>query len=162
MSEPARILHLVDDEGQATPQCAGCVDLERDLRAKRRRITVLENELEKERKGQQEDDAVRPEVEQMFAFWQVHCNHPRARLDTDRFKLLAWGLSEYQEAGCARSIIGYGAFSYVGDTGRQATGTAKQRHDDIELIFRNAKQVEQGWKLADRAEEEALQREAAA
>lgn len=156
MSEPARVLHLVDEHGEATPQCVGCIERDRDLAALRRRRTILENELKKLQKKQQADDAVRPEVEEMFGFWQIHCNHPRARLDTDRFSRLAWGLAEYEQPGCARSIIGYGAFPYVGEQGRQTTGTTKQRFDDLELIFRNAKQVEQGWKLADRAEEEAL------
>lgn len=162
MSEPARILHLVDEDGQATPQCPGCVDLERDLRAKRRRITILERELELERQRQQQDDPVRKDVERLFDLWRVHCNHSKSALDTERFKRLSWGLREYGDAGCARAIIGYGAFPYVTDAGRAATGTSKQRHDDIELIFRNAKQLEQGWKYADRAEEEALQAEDAA
>lgn len=135
-------------------------DLEGELRAKRRIIS----ELRGERNQAPQNDPLKADIEMLFDYWRAQCNHPKSVLDDQRFELLKRGLRDHGKAACARAIVGYGAYPYVSDRSkrREATGARSERYDDLELIFRNAKQIEKGWALADRAEEEALQDEEAA
>lgn len=170
MNAPLRLVNAETGEHLADEQHIPYSDLyllykrqQHELNSWRLRYGELLRKYEQKQQQEAADSELRPTVERLMDLWRALCNHPRSRLDTKRFKLLKDNVEAYEEVGCARAIVGYAAFPYVpkGDyfTGRQAVGKAAERYDKIELIFRDAEHVEQGWALAERAEDEALGRE---
>lgn len=118
------------------------VDLENahvDLTVKRRRITQLENELAKERRL----DPMHATAFQIFEFWSKHC-HPQAHtFSADREKAVLARLNDkkpgtkepaYSPRYICEAILGAKHDAYVDPKGK--------RHDDLELICRSGRKLE--------------------
>jgi hypothetical protein len=156
--EPARGLHVVGGTGEIVEHRETALLLaeveklktdlkaaERDLRAKRRRITELERDRVKERETYRR----RADVERVHSYWQRRLGHAKA-LTADRFdavqgmldqvridvvdgkrvKAPAYSLDDFKAA-----IDGAWFDPFIT---RRKNGT-EQRHDDLALICRDAK-----------------------
>lgn len=92
--------------------------------------------------------------------WQSIC-HPDAReLEGDRLRKVIGRLTgkpkPFSEEQLKLAVMGYAQFPYVVDGKRMAQGSPSQRFIDAELIFRDAKHVDQGLALADESRYRAL------
>lgn len=79
---------------------------------------------------------------ELFEFWRQECNHKRSKFTVERFWLIEPFLEDTEHYGpeiCRRAIAG-AAFDPF--TTKRKNGSTK-RHDDWELIFRNAGKVEE-------------------
>lgn len=108
---------------------------ENDLRRARREIRRLKADRDAAAKGHPRLE----EIRHVFDLWREECNHPRAKLDTDRTFVIAEALDNYDLATCELAIRG-AAFDPF--TTERKNGTTK-RHDGLALIFRNADKVEE-------------------
>jgi hypothetical protein len=109
---------------------------ERDLRSKRALIKRLQTDAEKERRAY----AGREAVERLFDYWREACRHPNSKLTADRFDSVRAALERgYTEEQIRRAIDGAAFDPFIT---RRRNGTAK-RHDDIELICRDGKRLEE-------------------
>jgi hypothetical protein len=109
---------------------------ERDLRAKRALIKKLQTDAEKERQAY----AGRETVTRIFDYWSETCRHPNSKLTPDRFDSIRGALERgYTEAQIKRAIDGAAFDPFIT---RRRNGTEK-RHDDIELICRDGKRLEE-------------------
>jgi hypothetical protein len=167
--EPARHLRAVDEntgEVFATPkeqELQALVDkltqdrknLEKDLRAKRRRITELERDKVKERMGYERRD----DVKRIATYWHKKCRGGDKRcnpMSPDRFDAVRGLLDQEQivvdeETGQRRrepmytleqfkAAIDGAAFDAFVTTRKNGS---QQRHDDLELIARSSKHFEE-------------------
>jgi hypothetical protein len=137
-----------DDATQLIKQLVEHRDgLEADLRGKRSAISRL--------KGEQ-DAALRAsphygDAHNVLLFWQETCSPKARELDGERLRLVIARLKgKYLVADLKLSVLGYARFPYVSDRGRSATGTPSQWQADADLIFRSAKHVDAGLRLAQR------------
>ena len=114
--------------------------MERDLKAKRSRITFLENELA----GRDRADPLYGIAYELFEFWRKHCA-PRAKtFSDDRLKAVLARLKDksaddrsqpaYTPRYIAEAIVGAQHGCYVDPKGK--------RHNDLELICRSGRRLE--------------------
>jgi hypothetical protein len=125
--------------GEHERMAADILGLERDLKAKRSRITFLENELAERHRS----DAFYGQALELFEFWRQHCR-PKARtFSDDRLKNVLARLKEkregsdeqaYSQRFIAKAILGAKYCAFVDRQGK--------RHDDLELICRNGRKLE--------------------
>ncbi len=110
-------------------------DAERDLRKKRREITALKRDRERERETFEQRDL----VVRLFGFWQVRCHKQRSKLTPDRFdalkRALEWGYSA-REIAFAIAGAAHDPFVTKDKNGRDV------KHQDLELICRDGKHLE--------------------
>jgi len=145
--------------------CPGCgtvldelmdkvADFERDLAAKRRRISVLEGEQAR----RIELHARYAEAMEVLEIWRIELA-PRTRsLKGKRLEYTIARLEEgYEQAQLIECIQGYKSRPYVTAIGRSAFGTKAEKQIDADLIFRDAKHVDRGVALAEAARELAFQ-----
>lgn len=87
-----------------------------------------------------ENTAMSPngDVGVVFAYWKEIHGHPKARLDDKRKRLLAHALKEYPPEDLKRAIDGCKLSPH--HQGKNDKGTV---YDDIELICRDSKHIEQ-------------------
>ena len=127
---------------------------EAEIRRLRRQVTRLKNELDV-RAQRTRDGAI---IEEIADYWRERCDHPRATVPIDGARAEAvWArLTQKPEPFTVeqikRGIDGAKRWPYVGPHGRSQTGNAKQRFDDLELICRNEKILDNFIKLAGMAE----------
>ncbi len=110
-------------------------DAERDLRKKRREITALKREKERERQTFEQRDLVL----RLFGFWQARCGKQRSKLTPDRFDALKhaleWGYSA-REIAFAIAGAAHDPFITKDRNGRDV------KHQDLALICRDGKHLE--------------------
>lgn len=128
--------------------CRGLLDqvagLERDVRAWRARYAELARDRERDAREHPSWDA----INSLFAHWRSTCRHPRSRFTADRFWEAEPIFRRYGDEMCRRAIDGAAFDPFV--TARK-NGTRK-RHDDWELIFRNAGKFEEFCNRAPRTD----------
>lgn len=89
------------------------------------------------------DSAARQRI---FEHWKKAWNHPGAKLDAKRSRVIDAALQGYDEAELCRSIDGYKLSPHhCGQNDRRT------RYDDIELLLRDAKHIEAGLQFAQGA-----------
>lgn len=77
-------------------------------------------------------------VSRLFALWQQVTGHADARLDAARRKLLERAVKTYGVPMCEEAIRGVGRSEF-----HMGRNEQERRYDDLSLIFRDAKHVEQ-------------------
>jgi hypothetical protein len=136
-----------------TAECLNCVRLARanealqrdlenvevELRVKRAQLTRLRNESEEA----DESSDLHKQAKVVFLYWKLRCRPNAKTFKGDRQKAVMARLREgYTVFDLMRAIDGAVVGAYVDVKG--------VRHDDLELICRDAKYVESRfWKLAD-------------
>lgn len=82
-------------------------------------------------------------MHRVFEHWrQVH-QHPKAKLDPKRRRVICAALKSYTEADLCEAISGYrNSPHHMGENDRRAV------YDDIELLLRDAKHIEAGLRFA--------------
>jgi hypothetical protein len=78
-------------------------------------------------------------AERVFDHWRSVHDHPRAKLDDKRRKVIAGALKNYTADEICESISGYRNSPHHMGQNDRAT-----RYDDIELFLRDAKHIDQG------------------
>jgi hypothetical protein len=107
---------------------SGDLDLDRDL-----------DQRTKDHVGQEPDDVVL-----VFDHWKTVHGKPRSRLDDKRRKLIRAALKDYPPDVLRRCIDGYKRSTF--HQGKNDRGAV---YDSIELMLRDAKQIDQGVAFAD-------------
>lgn len=82
-------------------------------------------------------------VQEVFKYWQETLNHPRAKLDKQRKNKIIQALKIYSMEEIKLAIDGCKASSF-----HQGKNPENKIHDDIELILRDARHVEQFMSFA--------------
>jgi hypothetical protein len=144
-AEPAPHLHVVgclDCERKDRMLAAMQIDLDNqdtDLKVKRRRITQLENELHDKRRH----DPLYDTALTIFEFWRAKCRPSARAFSEDRLKNVLARLKErdpttgdvaYTPRYVCEAILGAQADAYV--------DPKRKRHDDLELICRTGRLLE--------------------
>lgn len=83
----------------------------------------------------------------IFDHWKVVHEHPQAKLDAKRTKLIRKALKLYSPDDLKRCVDGYRRSPW-----HQGKNDRKQVYDDIELMLRDAKHIDEGIKLLDKPE----------
>lgn len=83
-------------------------------------------------------------VLRVFEHWKLTHNHPRARLDDKRMKLVRKALEKYTEGDLCQAISGYKNSPHHMGQNERATV-----YDDIELMLKDAKHIDAGMKFFD-------------
>lgn len=78
----------------------------------------------------------------VFEHWQKTHGHPKAKLDPKRRKIITLALREFSPEELCRAIDGYKKSAW-----HQGKNERKEVFDDIELMLRDAKHVENGHKF---------------
>lgn len=82
------------------------------------------------------DEARRACVPRLFAYWQVRCLHPQAKLTPERGRAIVARLKDgYTEAEVRKAIDGAAVAAFVSEDNGQ-------RYDDLTLICRNGSKLE--------------------
>ncbi len=100
---------------------------------------IIERSLEqtKEHKDEGIASANLTVIKNIFMHWQDKMNHPHAKLDGKRQRIISEALKNYPEEQLRQAINGCAMTPYnMGENERC------QRYDDIELIFRDASHIE--------------------
>lgn len=104
------------------------------------------------------EDAPRDPVECLFDYWREVHQHPHARLDDKRYRLLANALAHgYTLTDCQQAIRGCRHSPF-----HQGDNPRGQRYDSLSLIFRDAEHIERFMAMEAHppAERQAAYREA--
>lgn len=81
-------------------------------------------------------------VESVFRHWQQVHNHPQAKLDAKRRRVIAKALKSYTEADLCQAISGYlNSPHHMGQNDRAT------RYDSIELFLRDAQHIDAGLRF---------------
>lgn len=127
------VVHPATGEISSCPQCQHREDalqgLERDLRVKNAKIKELERDIETDARK----DPMWPEVECLWTWWALACNHEGCRFEAEELYLAKPHLKREGLIGCLKAVAGAAFDPYVGEL---KNGNA-DRKDDFELIFRN-------------------------
>lgn len=152
MTEPARLRVVPDDcencqllegkLGQAERARDGLqVDLENaevSLRVERRKVKRLESELADKLRS----DDLYPDAWELFEFWRTECR-PKARtFDSDRLKNTLARLKDTKADGSPAYSKRYIAEAIRGARWEAYTDPKGKRHDDLELICRSGRKLE--------------------
>ena len=85
------------------------------------------------------------EITKVFDHWKQIHNHPRAKLDAKRSKVIREALKTYSEADLCQSISGYlNSPHHMGDNPKRTV------YDDIELLLRDAKHIDAGIRFYEK------------
>lgn len=118
----------------------------RKHRENKRNATVTPcNALEEIREDKKEEELcpAADGVTDVFDHWKSEHNHPKAKLDEKRRKLIRNALKNYSADDLKRCISGYkNSPHHMGQNDRQTV------YDDIENFLRDAKHVDAGLKFA--------------
>lgn len=122
-SRSARSPHGQNADSARTPQGVRSVDVDVDV------------DVEGREENNNTNAELRSAVRDCFAYWQDRCNHSQAKLTTDRRRKIEARLREgYTVEQIRAGIDGAARAAFVGENG--------VRHDDIELICRNATKLD--------------------
>lgn len=130
-----------------------------DSEAERKRLLRKTKALQTELTKQRGKDADAHGDREFFDLWVRECKkHPTMTVfDEDRQKVVRRARdlydSEEGDALCRAAIVGVGKFPYNVDGKRSPTGKRGERYDDLELILRNAANIEKFARLATQEEE---------
>jgi hypothetical protein len=141
---------VINEEAQATIEQLqqDVANLERELRGKRSAMSRMQkDQMEKLTASKHYDAAKR-----VLGFWKNTLMPNAKELESvKRLKpvidRLSGGYSEHQ---LNMAAMGYKAFPFVIDGRRSATGPADRKYVDVDLIYRDAKHVDQGLRLWER------------
>lgn len=143
-------LRVIDGDGLIVEErgCSRCElvqmdDLENaedEIRRLLRRIAALERDEDEKRKR----DPQRKKILRVIEHWKTATNHPKAKTDAvDRFDMVKARLKEgFTEEELLLAVDGIAAMPYVGNEGRKATGTRKERHDRLGIALGSGEAVE--------------------
>jgi hypothetical protein len=101
--------------------------------------------------GQRAHEPRAADIQNVIDHWRLICDHPRAKAPagSDRWdavrKML---LAEFSTADLKQACNGAARVPYVVNSRRSGTGARKQRYDDLTLICRDVRKVEQFMDLA--------------
>lgn len=113
----------------------------------------LEQEKEQEQEQKNGKHAVVPtDVTVVFDHWKQTHNHPRAKLDDKREKLIRIALKNYSPEELCRSIAGYKHSAH-----HMGHNDQKTVYDDIELFLRDAKHIDAGLKFSEQGAQQTWQ-----
>lgn len=151
--EPFELHDIEVDPNFVSPLQAPSKDLRKPLRSQ-------EQEQEQEQKQEQESipelvlnghdhPKIQPEpVAVVFEHWRVTHKHPKAVLDSKRKRLITTALTLYPAETLCEAISGYKKSPFhMGNNDRKTV------FDDIELMLRDAKQIDAGLAFAAKKEE---------
>jgi len=82
-------------------------------------------------------DTTRPETLEIFTYWQTAMNHPKAKLDQKRQRVIERALKDYSATDLKRAIDGCASSEF-----HMGVNPQKQKYDDISLILRDAQHIE--------------------
>lgn len=139
------IKHLVSSEFLEIHE----VNDEREQSASSPLATCTSETEERQRRSEQireEQDTVpqeRDRVSRVFTHWAQTHNHPKAKLDPKRHKLITQALKSYDEATLCEAIAGY--LNSPFHAGQNDRNTA---YTDIEHFLRTPKHIEAGLQFA--------------
>lgn len=139
--EVVRLKAVIESMQADHEKMAGVITgLERDLRAKRSRITSLENELSEKYRS----DPLHETAEEIFEYWRKRCRPKALTFSDDRLKAVLARLKDksredpsapaYPPRYICEAIIGAQVGAYVDEKGTV--------HNDLELICRSGKKLE--------------------
>lgn len=143
-AQSAPHLRVVDQNGEIHEACPNCQELqnqldgaEKDIRAWRARYAALRRDKSREAKQHE----LFPQALRAFEHWQKACNHPRSSFTPDRFWQVLPFLED-EKYGFEIVIRAIDGAAYDPFVTHRKNGSAK-RHDDWELVLRNAGKVEE-------------------
>jgi hypothetical protein len=108
---------------------------------------ALRTELARQREEEPEAEAIRA----VLNHWKVKLNHPKAKtpLGGERAKKVRARLRErFTVEDLKLAVDGCAKVPFVGAGGRRATGTDRERHDDLKLICQDESTVERFMRYA--------------
>lgn len=122
---------------------------ERLQRSQGATIQALKRELAAAREEEPEADAIRD----LLDAWKRLTGHPRAKtpLAGERAKFVRQALKHHEPDELLEALNGLALYPYATGKGRQASGTPKQRYDDVEYALKNEKVIDQMRGRAQRA-----------
>lgn len=156
---PARALRAVPDPEPATERnivlldtvsgeqvhegCPACLEkdlelegLEETVRSQGAKIRRLRRDKAKEARG----SGLWPEAVELVRYWREVCNHPRSRINTDRFFLLEPYLKTEGLDLCKLAVDGAAFNPYRSDTPNRNGDL--ETYDGLETIFKNRSSYE--------------------
>lgn len=137
VSQPA--LHLINTEtGEisqgACPHCeereAAVVQLEKDLRVEKAKVTRLQRQQEDKARGHKLWD----EAQMLHDWWAIACDHPGVQFGADEFKQVLPRLKELGPVGVLQAIAGA---AYDPNERPRKNGTT-EFFNDWELVMRSS------------------------
>jgi hypothetical protein len=165
-------LVAVDDNGEVAPPCHYCQTGEEHPETCEKRAALLQEveslaarirQMKRDRDAEREQHPQRALIEELHAFWQDRCGHPKATLRGDRHD--AWAsLLDKRRGGYSRErimcmIVGMGAYRFE-QYGRRFAEEApgRTRRDEPEYLAAKAKRQDDlallGWRwLRENGEE---------
>lgn len=143
-------LRVIDEAGEIVEVrgCSRCEDVSMDdvenLQAENRRLLRRMSALEAKIEEKRRKDPQRDLILRLIDHWKSATGHHRSNAEAaDRFDIVKLRLKEgYTEEELRLAIDGIGAYRYVVDAERRATGTKKQRHDRLGIALGGGEQVE--------------------
>lgn len=108
-----------------------------------------EQEQEQEKKQNGHTSAVPTDVQMVFDHWRQEHNHPQARLDDKRLKLIRVALKSYTPEQLCQSISGFKNSAH--HMGQNQTKTV---YDSIGLFLRDAEHIDMGLRFAAKGQEQ--------
>jgi hypothetical protein len=96
-------------------------------------------------------DNIRPELLEVFEYWQKRLDHPKAKLDKKRKAIITSALKQYSVEELKQAIDGCSKSAF--HLGQNERG---QKYDGIGLILRDAEQIEKFISLNQPASHPAL------
>lgn len=104
----------------------------------------IQNRAEQNKSARGARSVVKPQVEEVFGYWKSAMGHPRAQLDAKRDKAIRARLESYSVEDLCRAVDGCKRTPFnMGQNDRAEV------YDDIELICRDAKHVDQFLRAAE-------------
>lgn len=85
-----------------------------------------------------------PDAERVFEHWKQTHEHPRSKLDQKRRRVIRDALKNFSVEDLCKSVTGYKRSSW-----HMGENPERKVYDDIEMMLRDAKQIEQGLRHAD-------------
>lgn len=131
-SEPTSHMELAETATLNSPKRRHCTRRNGDTNNK------LNNNLDNKKESKKKNSAaLRPKVavsliEEIFKYWQEATNHPKAKLDANRTRLITKALESYPADDLKKAIDGCSRSKWHKDN----------KHDSIGLIFRNSDKIE--------------------
>jgi hypothetical protein len=86
----------------------------------------------------------RPDVVSVFDRWRTLFEHPKAKLDAKRSRLIAAAIKSHGADMCLRALEGYSRDPFT-----LGTNDRHKRFDEIELLLKDAQHIERGCGLID-------------
>ncbi len=133
-----RVVRDLNENGEVT-NCPHCAAAYAEAEVWREDVVKLKRQvkaLQEDRDEKMRQDASFPAALDLWDLWKSACKHPRAKLDSNRTRLLLTAAKLYKdERDKLRWVVFYGRdLAFVDDRGH--------KHDSIGLLFRDAEHIE--------------------